>query len=55
VKDPATRLVSCTWMLNCWLGVRSSPGPGNRTMAETMLLLEGISPMTTPLQEPPVA
>ncbi len=42
-------------MLNAWLGVISSPGPGKRTIDEIMLPLEGISPMTTPLQEPPVA
>jgi len=40
-------------MVKSWLAARSSAGLGLTMMEETMLLVEGILPMTIPLHEPP--
>lgn len=52
MKLPATRLTTLTSMLNSVSAAISSPWPGDVMREDIMLAVEGMSPMTTPLQEP---
>lgn len=52
VKLPATRLLTLTWISNPLFAAIFAPGAGLIMMEEIMLAVEGMSPMTIPLQEP---
>lgn len=52
VKLPATRLRTLTRISNSVSTAISSPRPGNVMREEIMLVVEGMSPMAIPLQEP---
>jgi hypothetical protein len=52
VKLPATRLRTWISISNDVSAGMSSPGPGDIMIVETMLAVEGMSPMGIPLQEP---
>ena len=54
MNDPAARLATCTVMSKGVSAAMSSPGAGEMMIDDTMLPCDGMSPITMPLQEPPV-